>query len=255
MTASEIIGIAASGVAAGLINAVAGGGTLITFPVLLLYGTSPIIANATSTLALLLGTSGSVYGYRAQFPAVRGWLLRFLPVSLAGGLLGSVLLLYFPESTFNRLIPFLMLFATLLFLTQGLLRRWILPHLGQREHTNPLYGALIFQFGISVYGGYFGAGIGILMLATMGMLGLSDIHQMNALKTFLGSLINLVAAAYFVQAGLVDWSKAGVLCLGAIAGYFLGSHYSQRLPQARVRQLIILIGLSISIVLFYKQFR
>ncbi len=146
MTASEIIGIAASGVAAGLINAIAGGGTLITFPVLMVCGTPPIIANATSTLALVLGTSGSVYGYRAQLPSVRGLLIRFLPVSLIGGLLGSVLLLYFPESAFNRLVPFLMLFASLLFLTQGLLRSRFPTKLSQSDLTKPQRWALFFQF-------------------------------------------------------------------------------------------------------------
>ncbi len=255
MTATEIIAIAASGIAAGLINAIAGGGTLLTFPVLMVCGTPPIIANATSTLALVLGTSGSVYGYRAQLPAVRGLLIRFLPVSLIGGLLGSVLLLYYPESSFRRLVPFLMLFATLLFLTQGLLRKRFSPTPSPQDSIKPDSWALLFQFVISIYGGYFGAGIGILMLATMGMLGLTDIHQMNALKTFLGSLINLVAATYFVHAGLVDWTKAGILFLGAIGGYFLGSHYSQRLPQKIIRQLIILIGLSMTLILFYIQFR
>ena len=114
---------------------------------------------------------------------------------------------------------------------------------------------MIFQFLVAVYGGYFGAGIGILMLASLGFVGLTDIHEMNALKTVLGSLINLVAAIYFIFAGLISWPKAGVMTIGAVAGYFLGAHYAQQIPQKRVRQIITAIGFTISAVMFYKQLR
>ncbi len=107
---------------------------------------------------------------------------------------------------------------------------------------------------MAIYGGYFGAGIGILMLASLGFIGLSNIHEMNTLKTILGSLINLVAAVWFIGAGLVDWPKAGVMTAGALVGYFLGSHYAQRIPQQRVRQIITVIGFTISAVTFYEQF-
>jgi uncharacterized membrane protein YfcA len=125
-------------------------------------------------------------------------------------------------------------------------------HVTPRHHA--VWLAVLFQFFVSLYGGYFGAGIGILMLASLGFLGLTDIHQMNGLKTILGSLINLVAAIYFVAAGLIDWPKAGIMTLGAVSGYFVGSHYCQRIPQQRVRQIITAIGLTISTVLFVKQF-
>ena len=115
--------------------------------------------------------------------------------------------------------------------------------------------AVVFQFFVALYGGYFGAGIGILMLASLGFLGLTDIHEMNGLKTVLSTLINLVAAGYFVFAGIIDWPKAGVMMVGAVVGYFLGAHYSQRIPQQRVRQIITAIGLLISAAMFYKQFR
>lgn len=255
MTTAEIIGIAASGVAAGMINAIAGGGTLITFPVLILSGSPPIVANATSTLALVFGTAGSVYGYRGQLAAIRPWLRRFIPVSVVGGLVGGFLLTHFSESVFNRLAPFLILFATLLFLGQSVVRRLMVPAGVETKPSESIAAGLIFQFFVAVYGGYFGAGIGILMLASMGLMGLSDIHQMNAIKTVLGSTINLVAAAYFVWAGLVDWPKAAVLTIGALSGYFVGAHCSQRIPQNRVRQLITAIGLGISMVMFYRQFK
>ena len=258
MTLTEIIVLSLAAAAAGMVNAIAGGGTLITFPALLAFGMPAIIANATSTLALLVGTAGSVYGYREPIRAVRPWLKRFVPVSLLGGLLGGILLTVTKEETFAKMVPFLLLFATVLFLLQGPFRRFA-GFGGQGEiattHHHAVWGAVLFQFFVALYGGYFGAGIGILMLASLGLLGLTNIHEMNGLKTVLGSLINLVAAAYFVCVGLIDWPRAGVMTVGALAGYFLGSHFAQRIPQRRVRQLITGIGFAISAVLFYKQFR
>ncbi len=259
MSATQALTLAVAAAAAGVVNAVAGGGTLITFPALTLVGTPKIIANATSTLALVFGTGGSVYGYRRHLAAVKPWLQRFVPVSLLGGLLGGVLLTLTKEDTFAKMVPFLILFATILFLVQGTFRRFA----NTAGHTTPvaavprhkLWGALFFQFLVSVYGGYFGAGIGILMLASLGFLGLTNIHEMNTLKTVLGSLINQVAAIYFIFAGLIDWPKTAVMTAGAVAGYFLGAHYSQRIPQHRVRQIITAVGFTISGVMFYLQFR
>jgi len=254
MSGLEIIGLMGSAAAAGVINAVAGGGTLLTFPALLAFGVSPVTANATSTLALVLGTSGGVVGNRQHFAAVAPWLKRFLPVSLLGGLLGSVLLTHTSNATFGKLVPFLIFFATLLFLAQGVFRRFAGAHLEATACGPQLWAAILFQFLVSVYGGYFGAGIGILMLATLGFIGMHNIYEMNTLKTILGSLINLVAALWFIWAGLVDWPRAAVMTVGAVIGYFLGSHYSQRVPQARVRQGITAIGFIISGATFYKQF-
>lgn len=252
MSALEILGLTLAAAAAGLINAVAGGGTLITFPVLLFFGTAPVIANATSTLALVIGTAGSIFGFRGQIAAVRPWLGRFVPVSLLGGLLGSMLLTRTSNEAFARLVPFLILFATVLFFTQGAFRRFAQNDRAQRHRHVAV--AIGFQFAVAIYGGYFGAGIGILMLASLGFLGLTDIHEMNALKNVLSSLINVVAASWFVASGLIDWPKAGVMTVGALAGYFIGAHYSQRIPRTWVRGLITAIGLVISIVTFWKQF-
>jgi uncharacterized protein len=259
MTILEMIALAAAGAAAGLVNAVAGGGTLITFPALLAFGTPSIIANATSTLALVVGTAGSVYGYRRQIAEVRPWLRRFVPVSLVGGLLGGILLTRTQERTFSQMVPFLLLFATVVFLAQGILRR-LAGRAAETGSSAPpergwFWGAVAFQFLVALYGGYFGAGIGILMLASLGCLGHTDIHQMNGLKTVLGTLINLVAALYFIGAGLIHWPKAGLMTAGALLGYFAGAHYSQRIPQQYVRHLITAIGFAISAVLFYRQFK
>ncbi len=258
MSGFDALALIAAATAAGAMNAVAGGGTLITFPMLLFVGTPSIIANATSTLALVFGTVGGVYGYRRQMEPVKPWFKRFIPVSLIGGLLGGILLTLTKESFFDKLVPFLILFATILFVAQGAFRRFA----GFSEaddacapHHHKIWAAIFFQFLVAVYGGYFGAGIGILMLASLGYIGLTNIHAMNALKTVLGSLINLVAAIYFIFAGLIDWPKVGIMTVGAIAGYFLGAHYSQHISQRRVRQIVTAIGFIITAVMFYRQFK
>jgi uncharacterized membrane protein YfcA len=257
MSLPELLGLGAAAAAAGAINAVAGGGTLLTFPVLIFFGTGAVIANATSTLALVIGTAGSIFGFRRQIDAVRPWLGRFVPVSVLGGWLGSVLLTHTGESAFARLVPFLILFATIVFLAQGAFGRF--SGFGENERSHPrhraVWAAIVFQFGVAVYGGYFGAGIGILMLASLGFLGLRDIHEMNALKNILGSLINVVAALWFIWSGLIDWPKAGVMSVGALGGYFLGAHFSQRLPQSAARGLVTVVGIIISAIMFYRQFR
>lgn len=259
MSGMEIIALAAAAGVAGMINAVAGGGTLLTFPALLFFGTPPLTANATSTLALVFGTAGSLYGFRRQIASVKTWLKRFLPVSLLGGLAGGILLTRTREAVFAKMVPFLILFATILFLAQGAFRRFA-GFAAKSEpaaslHPRAVWVAILFQFCVAVYGGYFGAGIGILMLASLGCLGLTDIHEMNAVKTVLSSIINQVAAIYFIFAGLIDWPKTLVMTAGAVAGYFLGAHYSQRIPQQRVRQIITGVGFVMSAVMFYKQFR
>lgn len=250
------MGLLTAAAAGGAINAVAGGGTLVTFPTLLFFGTPAVVANATSTLALVIGTSGSIYGYRQHLAPVKVWLWRFLPISLLGGFIGAWLLTCTGDKTFSRLVPFLILFATVLFLAQGVFRRF--AGLDERGSSpgkhHAVWGAILFQFGVAVYGGYFGAGIGILMLASLGFIGLSNIHEMNTLKTILGSLLNLVAALWFMVAGLIHWPKAGIMTVGALGGYFLGSHYAQRIPQKRVRQIITLIGFILSGVTFYQEF-
>jgi len=257
MSVSEVIGLTAAAAEAGAVNAVAGGGTLITFPVLILFGTSSIIANATSTLALVIGTAGSIFGYRRQIPAVRPWLKKFLPVSIGGGLLGGILLTQTKEQLFARMVPFLILFATLLFLGHGAFRK--LARFNQHSkhelpRTRAIWWAILFQFLVATYGGYFGAGIGILMLASLSFLGLANIHEMNGLKTVLSMVINVVAGIYFIYAGLIDWPKALVMTAGAVVGYFLGAHYSQQVSQPRVRQIITGIGFILSAVMFYRQF-
>ena len=255
MSSLEITVLSVASLLAGAINAIAGGGTILTFPALLAFGMPAIQANATSTLALLIGIVGSTYGYREHMPAARVWIKKFGVVSVVGGFLGAVLLTRTPNDAFEKLVPFLLLFATVLFMAQNAFRRLAAGEAaatarGTRHGTL----ALVLQFFVALYGGYFGAGIGILMLAAFGLMGLHHIHEMNALKTVLATLINLVAAAYFIFAGLIEWPQAIVMTVGSTVGYFTGARFAQRIPQQRVRQIIMGIGLAISIAMFWKQF-
>ena len=253
MSGLEMLTLATAALAAGAINAVAGGGTLLTFPTLLLCGTPPIVANATSTLALVIGTAGSIFGFRSQIAAVKPWLGRFVPVSLLGGWMGSVLLTRLGNEIFATLVPFLILFATVLFLAQGAFRRLAGRETAAHAAHPSVWIAVAFQFAVAVYGGYFGAGIGIMMLATLGLLGLRDMNQMNALKVILALLMNLAAVVYFIVKGSVAWHWALWLMGGSMSGYYFGSHLAMRIPGVWVRAAGSAIGLIICVELFWKQ--
>ena len=245
-----------AGCVAGLMNAIAGGGTLVTFPALISIGLPPIIANATSTVALLPATLGSTVGYRKRIQHISSWLKVFVPVSLVGGLIGGILLVQTPSRMFDAMVPFLILFATILFMAHSSFVRFLgTQSIHHTQHSKKwLYGSMAFQFAVAVYGGYFGAGIGILMLASLGILGFEDVHEMNTLKVILGFLINVVAAVYFVFSGLVSWPDAFIMACGTIVGGYSGAHFAQRVPQHAVRTAITAIGLIISAVMFYRQF-
>jgi len=173
--------------AAGVINAIAGGGTLITFPVLLWLGLDPKVANATSTVALWPGLFGGLFGYRRELENSSAILLRLGITSVIGGAVGAWLLIWTPSPTFARLVPFLILFATILFMAGGSINRWLrLQPIVAEPKVSWWLGAIVFQFFSSMYGGYFGAGNGILILAAMGLLGLHDINRANGIKNFLG---------------------------------------------------------------------
>jgi uncharacterized membrane protein YfcA len=243
----------AAGFAAGLMNAIAGGGTIVTFPALIFAGISSISANATSTVALLPGTLAGVAGYRRVLPAVWKWIRSLVAVSVIGGLIGGILLTKTPVQIFDRLVPFLILFATLLFTARTLFTTIL--HLEAKQPTSRrwLIAGIIFQLFVSIYGGYFGAGIGILMLASLGVFGFENIHEMNAVKNVLAFLINAVAAGYFIFKGLIDWPAAAIVAIGAIAGGYSGAHFSQKVPEKAVRFSVSAIGLAVTAIMFYKQ--
>jgi len=240
---------------AGMMNAVAGGGTLVTFPALVWSGRPEIIANATSALALVPGTCSSAYGYRGEMlKAPRKFLYLIIP-SVAGGVIGAVLLKRTPPATFAALVPFLILFATVLFMLQGTIQRRLRSEASAHHEATAswMVGACLYQFLVAVYGGYFGAGIGILMLAVLGIMGLSDIHQMNGLKNVFGSMINGVAAVYFVFAGLIDWRPAALMAAGSIVGGYGAAGIARRMGQKFVRRVVILTGFAMAVSLFFKR--
>lgn len=265
MSPGEAAILFAAATAAGGMNALAGGGTILTFPVLLLLGESAITANATSTVALLPGAAASLFGYRREVATHRKWLSTLFVPSLLGGAAGSMLLLLTPEKIFASLAPLLILFATLLFFLQSLARfrgRFTTPHAAGRDSGaageptqlgRTLAVAWFAQLAVAVYGGYFGAGIGILMLVVLGSLGLENIHAMNGLKNFFGMCINGVAAAIFILSGRVDWPAALVMLAGAVLGGFAGANLGRYIGQAKARGAVIVIGVVLAILLWWQQ--
>lgn len=242
-----------SAFAAGVLNSIAGGGTLLTFPALLAV-LDPAIANATSTVALLPGSVAGAVGYRAELAASRRFVWRMLPPSLLGGLIGSLLLWAYPNA-FGPLIPWLVLTAAVLFLIQAPLSKYLRRHQADAHEPGPVLGvALIwFQLLIAIYGGYFGAGIGILMLTALGFMGVGDIHRMNGVKTLLAAVINGVSVVVFVAGGMVNWSYALVMAVSAIVGGYAGARVARRLPAVYVRWAVIAIGFGLSAYYFVNK--
>jgi hypothetical protein len=244
-----------SAILAGLVNSIAGGGTLLTFPALLSFGAlGAVFANATSTMAVMPGSLSGAWGYRNELNDA-GWWLRLLAVpSVLGGIVGSLLVTRLPERTFDLLVPWLLLLASLLFLVQPLLSKQFKP---REEGTRPSVAAcsllIVFQFLVAVYGGYFGAGIGILMISSLSFMGVGDIHRINALKTILAGAINGISAVIFIVDQKVVWNLALPMALGAILGGYLGAVVGKRLPKAVVRWFVILVGLTLAGYYFVKQ--
>lgn len=242
--------------AAGAINSVAGGGTLVTFPTLIWLGLPSINANATSTVAIWPGTVGTIWGYRRDMSTLSGRMFALVVPSVVGGILGALLLNRTPPAIFDALVPFLILFATLLFTIQEpVQRRLKMSHPEAHKSTRWLIGAMTFQLVVALYGGYFGAGIGILMLAALSILGLTDIHQMNGLKALLGASVNGVAALYFIWARMVFWPEFVVMVVGAIIGGYGGALIARRIGAAMVRRIVIIVGFSMAASMFVKFFR
>lgn len=240
-------------IAAGAVNSIAGGGTLLTFPSLL-TAVSPVVANATSTVALVPGSLASGWAYRREMQAARRWLMLLMWPSLLGGAVGALLVTRLEEKYFQALVPWLLLTAAMLFLFQPAIAK--LTGIG-KTHEHPSAGTRIaittFQFLVAIYGGYFGAGIGILMLSSLSFMGISDIHQMNALKSILGTCINGVAVVVFIVEGKVNWQLAIVMAGAAIVGGYLGAHFARRLNANIVRWLVIVIGFGLAGHFFYRQ--
>jgi hypothetical protein len=247
----ENVVLFASAVVGGGLNSVAGGGSFLTFPALIVSGVAPIKANATSTVALWPGSLASVGAYRRELASIRhGKLLSV--ISLVGGLLGALLLLRTPSATFSALIPYLLLLATALFAFNGPIKGYMATVFKPAEEAkdNLPVPLLVSQLAIAVYGGFFGGGIGILMLAALGLLGLDNIHEMNAIKTLLASCINGIAVATFIIAGAVVWPQALLMLVGAVIGGYAGAATARKLNERLVRRFVIAVGCAMTIYFF-----
>jgi uncharacterized membrane protein YfcA len=238
---------------AGGINSVAGGGTLITFPTLMALGLPPVIANATNTVAIWPGSLGSLWGFRREFRETDAKMRWMVIPSLLGGATGALLLRFTPPSVFERLVPFLILFATLIFAARAPIQK-LIRSAHPEVHRTPKWfvTAMSFQLLVGLYGGYFGAGIGIMMLSALSILGMTDMLKMNALTSLYALCINGVAALLFIWARMIFWPYVLVMAIAAIIGGYAAAGLARKIGSDRVRLFVIVVGFTISGVLFFR---
>jgi len=248
MTLTRAILLFIAAVLAGAMNSVAGGGSFISFPALLFTGVPPIPANATSTVALWPGSVAAIKAYGEKLPRSVRLLAPLALASLAGGLAGALILLHTPQATFMHLVPYLFLIATLLFTFGKHLSQWAGTRVKVSDHLSwtAIAGASFAQLFIAVYGGFFGGGIGILMLAMLALIQMEDIHSMNALKSLLAAAINGAAVVTFIAARAVYWPQAVLMIAAAIVGGYGGASVAQKIDPRWTRALVIIIGFSMT---------
>ncbi len=242
MTPWHAIAIFAAGIAAGTINTVVGSGTLITFPTLLAFGYAPVTANVSNTIGLVPGSVSGAVGYRGELSGQRERVLRLGIAAVCGGALGSILLLVLPASAFKAIVPFFIGIALLLILLQKQINR----ALGDRRRgvgEGIPFAALAGAFGCGIYGGYFGAAQGILMMSVLGLSMDDTLQRLNAVKVITTGLTNLIAGAIFVIAAHVAWDVAGLIACGSMIGGVLGARYGRRLSPNALRALIVIVGI------------
>lgn len=253
MSGVEALAILLAGLAAGTINTVVGSGTLITFPTLLAFGVPPVTANVSNTIGLVPGSVSGAWGYRRELVGQRGRVLRLAPATLLGGTLGAMLLLVLPASAFAAIVPVLIGLGILLVVFQGPISRWVAvrhEHLGGLPETGAgwVWPAVLV---VGVYGGYFGAAQGVMLMAILGIGVPETLQRLNGVKNVLGSLVNGVSGAIFAVVADVDWAIAGLIALGAVVGGQLGSTVGRRLPDPALRALIVLVGV-VTLMVFLR---
>ena len=255
MTLHNAIFLFFAGALGGGINAVAGGGSFVAFPALLFTGVPPIPANATNTLALVIGTTASSGAYPQKLNIPRRVMIPLVLTSVVGGLAGAFLLIKTTAQTFLHVLPWLMLGATLLFAFGKHLTGRISAGISHDATNASVAGASLFELLVAVYGGYFGGGIGIMNLAMLSALGMTDIHAMNKLKVLLGGIINGVASVTFIATRAIVWPQAIVMSAGSVIGGLSSAHFAQKLPQSWVKSLVILVGTAMTIYFFIRGYR
>jgi uncharacterized membrane protein YfcA len=239
----------AVGICAGLVNSVAGGGSFLTFPTLVFIGVPSVVANATSTVALFPGVFASAWAYRDDFERLEKVPLKpAIVVSIAGGIAGALLLLFTAQRTFDAVIPWILLMATIALAIGPKISRTLNSRV--RIGTRTL---ILLQFFCAIYGGYFGGAVGIIMLAVWSMAGLSDVHAMNAGRTLLGGVMNAAAVICFVIAGKIWWLQATLLLFAAVAGGYAGALLAKRVNPAAVRAVIIAISAAVTVAFFVRR--
>ncbi|MFI7701813.1 sulfite exporter TauE/SafE family protein [Nonomuraea sp. NPDC049480] len=250
MTGWELVAICAAGVVAGAINAVVGSGSLITFPTLVAIGVDPVTANVSNTIGLVPGSFTAAYGYRVELDGQRGRLLRLGMASAIGALIGGILLLFLDPDVFEIVVVVLIALACVLVLVQPRLNRWLAD---RREHAHPHGGAALWLgvLAAGIYGGYFGAAQGVLLIGLLGSFLDDHLQRVNAAKNVLALIVNFVAAVLFVVVADVDWQAVLGVALGAVAGGFLGAKLGRRIPAPVLRGIIVGVGIAAIIVLVY----
>ena len=250
MGVAEIAAITAAGMAAGGINTLVGSGTLITFPVLLAFGYSPVTANVSNTIGLVPGSASGAYGYRRELAGEWTRTLRFALASVLGGIIGAILLLELPESAFEAIVPAFIALALVLVVLQPRLDRIVAEHRPPPDaHGTGLPRVGVFFAGI--YGGYFGAAQGILLVGILGVALPDDLQRVNALKNVLAGVVNGVAAVVFIAVADVAWGPAALIAAGSVVGAWLAARYGRRLSPEALRAVIVVVGIAAIVQLVF----
>jgi len=251
VTIFQILLLAAAGFAAGTVNAVAGGGTFATFAALVACGLPTLDANATSAVALTPANLASVFAYRSEVRAHLTRMLPFVVIGLFGGGVGALLLIWLGDQGFRPLVPWLLLSATLLFAFSDRIRAWTKP-LSQGKSGSSRVVAFLVMVLATVYGGFFGAGMGIMMLAALAIIGSGDYHQDNAVKNVVAFLIQVVSATLLIAGGLVHWPHALVTIVASVVGGYWGVSVARNVPERIIRATVVLVGAVLTVIFFVR---